>query len=135
MESQTSPPHIFDKIFWPVIKAVWEPFSLKRSHWWHWLPYGQQPSYLLKIPADHNAAPRHSAWHNLIQTNFGWSKVAVTKPKNYFGLYRWGFKSREGAKNKLEVCALILQGPVANLIGPHDMELFAELSPTISRLN
>jgi hypothetical protein len=135
MQFKTYPKQFEDVIFWPIIRAVWEPFSLKRSHWWHWINYDKVPSGAMSLPQDANAKPRHaSIWHNLIQTNFGWKKIAILKPKNYAGNYRLGFIGHEGNLNKKQICTLVLQGCVGILLSPYSFEFFAESYPERSPL-
>jgi hypothetical protein len=130
MQFETHPKQFEDALFWPIIKTVWEPFSLKRSHWWHWINYDQIPNNLLSIQPDEDAKPRHAGIrYNLIQTNFGWKKVAVLKPKKYSGKYQCGFVSQEGSKYKTQLCTVILQGPVAVLLSPYGFNFFAKSYP------
>jgi len=130
MSFKTFPRQFEDILFWPIIRTVWEPFSFKRSHWWHWLNYDREPKYLLEIPINNQAATRHEGIkNNLIQTNFNWNQAAILKPKDYEGEYRCGFVGQEGHISKNQVCALILQGPVAVLLSPYQIKFFAESFP------
>ena len=82
---KTNPWHWLDWIVWPLLKIFWEPFSLKKSHWWHWRK--MEPCDLLNASlgdlktatahADRLAKPAESLWDNFYQRNFGWKKVAI----------------------------------------------------------
>ncbi len=116
-----------DKIIWPILRAVWEPFSKKKVHWWHWKNYKGDIGNAIKLDGDRNTSPRHaSIWKNLYFTNFSWSRCAVLKPKNYTGLYKRGFRAEEGGLIKTELCNVLLSGTHAGLVvGPSDTEFFA----------
>jgi hypothetical protein len=119
---KTKPRHIFDIIIWPIIRIFWEPFSLKRSHWWHWRKYDKEITDTVTVNGDQKAQPRNNHWQDLIQTNFLWKKSIVLKP-NKNTPYHLGFISKH--ENKCQICSIVLQGPVGLLLSPHKVEFFA----------
>ena len=121
-----------DYIVWPILKIFWEPWSGKKSHWWHWTPYKGLPIISFMVSKDSDAGER-ALWtfapSNLWRTNFAWKKVAVMEPAdNYQGCYQVGFIADE-ATHKQELCALILQGKSAGLVGAYDDKFFAITYP------
>ena len=128
---KTAHPSWEDKILWPIIALIWEPFSLKRVHWWHWKRYDGPLGNFIHLEGDKTTSPRHtSLFKNLLFTNFTWSQCAVLRPKNYDGLYRRGFRAQEGDILKTEICDVLLSGPHAGLIvGPADTDFFAIAYP------
>ena len=126
MKFSTQPSHIYDEIFWPIIRLVWEPFSLKRSHWWHWIVYKKEITSFIAIPGIRSNTTRHQSFlGNFFKTNLGWKSVVVLSPLSFQGTYQRWFRAKEGDVEKIEICILILQGPVAALIGPYDTDFFA----------
>ena len=128
---KTAHPCWQDKILWPVIAFVWEPFSLKRVHWWHWKKYDGDLGGYIHLEGDKSTNPRHtSLFKNLLFTNFTWSRCAVLRPKNYNGLYRRGFRAQEGDELKTEICDVLFSGAHAGLVvGPADTDFFAVSYP------
>jgi hypothetical protein len=120
----------FEWFLWPFLKILWEPFSKKRSHWWHWksvnieIPEG----YGVFVRMNPFAKPRDTFWSNLIQTNFGWKKVVIIEPINpvpHNGNYKIGFiNSREFTNQK--ICEFLVRDgtKVALLCGPNHFEVF-----------
>lgn len=122
---------MFDFILRPVIAFLWEPASLKRSHWWHWnRSTYSDPGHMLLIDGYKKAKKRNSFWRNLIQTNFAWKMTAVISPVDYQGEYQLGYieVDRNGRKNK-NTCALILEGETAVLRGPEDVLFYGTSYP------
>lgn len=120
---ETYPKHLFDYCLWPIIKILWEPISLKRSHWWHWKKISNKNLNLNKtinILGHKKSKNRNGYWNNFWQTNMGWKKsivldtVARTR-------YQIGYIDNE----KTEICSIILSGPTAVLIGPKETQFFA----------
>jgi hypothetical protein len=120
-----------DSLLWPVIKIIWESFSLKRVHWWHWHEYKGDLGGFVSVEGDKSARSRHKSFKdNLLLTNFLWTKCAVVRPKDYDGLYRRGFRATEGGVVKTELCDVLLSGTHAGLIvGPSDTDFFAVSYP------
>jgi hypothetical protein len=116
-----------DKFLWPIIKIVWEPFSLKKVHWWHWQKFDGEIGPVIKVAGDKSSLERRANFFaNLYYTNFSWSKCAVLSPMHFRGEYRRGFRAIEGGEIRTELCNVLLSGPHAGLIvGPSDTEFFA----------
>lgn len=133
---ETSPRHWMDVVFWPLLMAFWEPFTRKRSHWWHWKPYHGQLVHAKRIARDLDAAPRRGSWFsNFYQTNFGWRTAVILEPRHYCGKYHIGFQSNErklveddlimDSELHLEYCTVVLSGRSAALVGPDPVLFFA----------
>lgn len=132
----TSPHHPFDDWLWPIIKIIWEPFSLKRSHWWHWRPYQGPAQFRQRLAGNLAAKARRGFWSTLIQTNFAWTQVAIIEPKEYTGAYQVGFCGPEISSPQAserwyqgQLCAMIIEGPSALLVGSGDLYYFAKAYP------
>lgn len=141
LELKTRPRHLFDFTIWWLIRFIWEPFSGKRSHWWHWrdfysirhdlsllLPYAQE------FEGSKKAGRRFGFWRNLFQTNFGWQQVIVFRPLingtiPYEGTYQIGFKAIEENMLVAKMCTLVLQDFTAVLRGPYKTSFFAVTYP------
>jgi len=146
---RTKPIHVFNFILWWLIKLVWEPFSLKRSHWWHWqikpLPEGSKP---IVVKGDSNEKERATKWLNFSLTNFGWQKVVLLgtykvvssdKAVNqqgdkmcYFDItcksYQIGWNQKSNSKfkaNEFEVCTIVQNGIIGLLVGPGETNFYA----------
>jgi hypothetical protein len=131
---KTYPRHRLDVVLWPLLRLLWEPFSKKQSHWWHWRPYeGTVPENFREyMEGDGTARPRKGILGNLIQTNFGWKKVAILGHSNHYGhpiLYQLGFTSTENGVRKKELCTVVLNDYCAALLGPSPTEFFAVSYP------
>ncbi|WKZ24680.1 MAG: hypothetical protein QY321_03635 [Patescibacteria group bacterium] len=120
-------PSLYYWPLWLLVKLLWEPFSLKRSHWWTWIkdPFINDQQMMMKVeaPGDLKARPRDTFWGNFWQTNFGWQTCSILCPEDLSQEYQVGF-IRE-YDNKKMYCSLILNGPVAILQGPKEMKFFA----------
>jgi hypothetical protein len=126
-EWQTSPTSWLDWTLWPLLRVVWEPFSKKRSHWWHWLTYARQIQDPVVVQGHPNAMDRSSPWQDFFQTNFGWKDVVVVKPVNYKGLWHIGFSNQQKNGKVTQYCSILFneQEKVAPLVGPTDTTFFA----------
>ncbi len=125
---ETYPKHIFDNVFWPVLQVIWEPFSKKRSHWWHWQETPLLPNLLdagLIVPGYSGSKIRKNFLSNLWQTNFGWKGVAIISPTDYQGKYRVGYREFSESGCRSEVCSIVLSDKVAVLRGPKNVVYFA----------
>ncbi len=132
MKLRTHPRHWLDFTLWPLLRLFWEPFSKKRSHFWHWQPFDRSApeNFRERVDRDGCARERAGLLANLFQTNFGWRSVAILCPAVRNGnAYQLGFISREGNAHKRELCAIVLDGPCAALVGPHEVEFFAVAYP------
>lgn len=126
---RTQPFHLFDVIFWWLIKLVWEPFSLKRSHWWHWqmriLPESASP---LEVTGDELDIPRNTKWRVFFLTNFGWHKVALIAPvEPRMSPYQVGWNQACNPKfkeNEFEICTIALCSGICLLVGPGKTNFF-----------
>lgn len=124
----SNPRHWLDIVLWPILRVLWEPFSRKQSHWWHW----RRVDNRVMIRAHSSiVVPRHSTsregrsfWGNFFQRNFGWKHVAILTPSNPKYRYRIGFY-RRGHFHERQLCSIILRGPCAVLIGDEDINFFA----------
>ena len=119
----TYPKNWKDKWVWPLIKIVWEPFMLKHSHWWHWLPYKDSVLQSITVQGNPKFKSRTTLWDEFFQTNIAWHKAVLLQPKDYMGLYRLGFRSVSEQKN--EICSILLKGKAAALVGSQNLEFFA----------
>ncbi|MFA5184302.1 MAG: hypothetical protein WC456_02130 [Patescibacteria group bacterium] len=124
---KTKPSHWLDIVFWPLLRFFWEPFSVKQSHWWHWLPY-QKPlpddNDCLTLAADPVAKRADKFWPNFYERNFGWQKIALLSVYDngrLAGNYRLGYS----CGTKKEICSILLNRGVSVLIGPTDTAFFA----------
>jgi len=119
----TEPQHFLDRFLWPLLRLIWEPFSKKRSHWWHWkntnLIYAEKNS-TLTIKGNPSAGSRSGFWRNLWQTNFGWKSALIIKPK-LSTKYKVGFFDHKEAK----ICSIIMDGEIALLEGSDPVNFFA----------
>lgn len=129
----------WDYTLWPLLKIFWEPFSKKRSHFWHWQVYNGpidlNPSkgYCAVVEKDPLVKNRRSFWANLWQTNFGWKRVALlchTEPRPL--RFHLGFYNSD--KQQKEICWLILTGYTAVLKGNEDTIFFAVDADTLKQL-
>lgn len=131
---KTYPSHWLDIILWPILKIIWEPFSKKESHFWHWSNYKPRLDLVIAtVYGDHRAGKRNGFISNLIQTNFSWQKIAILKP-NTEKEYQIGFMSDEGDVSKSQVCSIILHGECAALVGPYDVKFFAISYPEAEQI-
>lgn len=122
-ELKTSPVHWLDVALWPLLKILWEPLSLKRSHWWHWrsISSSRINGYpFIKSKGGSKEKPRTGLWSNFWQTNIAWKKAIVLSPM-IPGEYQIGYTSAK----KTEICSIILDGPTALLKGSEDSKFFA----------
>jgi hypothetical protein len=124
---QTSPTHWLDWTLWPLLRVVWEPFSHKRTHWWHWRTYTGQIEDPIVVQGHPNAIDRSSWWNNFYQTNFGWKNVIVVEPEGYRGLWHLGFSTRQDTGGVTQYCTVLFNGQeqVGPLVGPYDTIFFA----------
>jgi hypothetical protein len=122
-----SPYHWLDFTPLPILlKIFWEPFSKKKSHWWHWRKFDQSKvRHELNVEGYSDAQPRDTVIQNLVQTNFKWQHVLILEPDTD-GLnkyYQIGFlEPKSGICQK---CSLVLKGLTAVLVGPNDVLFFA----------
>jgi hypothetical protein len=123
----TSPPSLYDWTLWPLLRVVWEPFSKKRSHWWHWRTYTGQIHNSVVAKGHPKAIDRSIAWENFYQTNFGWNDVVVLRPVDYNGLWHLGFSAKQDNGQLTQYCAIVFEGQkkIAALVGPYDITFFA----------
>ncbi|TSC55342.1 MAG: hypothetical protein G01um101418_974 [Parcubacteria group bacterium Gr01-1014_18] len=121
MLRKTNPVHFLDLVLWPLLQLLWEPFSRKNSHFWHWRAFRGEVSGQVKIQGSPASRPRKSLWDYLWQTNFSWDNCIVFKPRYDFP-YRIGYRSL--GEGKTEMCSVILRGESAALIGGGDVEFF-----------
>ena len=126
-EWQTSPISWLDWALWPLLRVVWEPFSKKRTHWWHWLTYVGQIQDPIVVQGRPNEEDRSSPWQNFFQTNFGWKDVVVVKPVNYRGRWHIGFSTQQENGRVTQYCSVLFneQEKVASLVGPTNTTFFA----------
>ncbi len=125
---KTKPRHWLDLVFWPTLKLVWEPFSLKKSHWWHWLPYeGVLPNheYCLTVGGDPKAKKADDFWPNFYERNFGWQKVALLHVYDDKGRLAEDYHLGYSLGAKKEICSLLLSHGVGALLGPEPTTFFA----------
>lgn len=120
-------------MFWSLALAL--EFALKvltkrQSRFWHWGPLceyipDEAPFGMVSIGGDSDAKPRTGKWSSFWQTNFGWKKVVILRPQTWMGLYHIGFMTVENGVPKIECCELLIEGAVACLVGPSDVDFFA----------
>lgn len=122
---KTNPHHQLDGIFWTVLKIFWEPLSLKRSHWWHWInlppeKLGNNFPFVVSNGCQ-TAKSREGFWPNFWQTNFGWKTAVIITPRTN-GEYLIGFMDENG---RTQICSIIMNGHIALLEGPTKTKFFA----------
>lgn len=112
------PGHILDYLLWPLLQRTWEKWSKKRSHWWHWRSFAGEVVAPLFVRADITAT-KSVFWGS----NFHWQEVVILQPlpEHAHRYYQVGFRS--GGVTQL--CSLVVDGPVAMLLGPRTVEFFA----------
>lgn len=124
--------YLYDRLLWPILKIFWEPFSKKRSHWWHWKVFwGGQSEEKHVTVAGKNVKSRDTFWSMLIQTNFVWKNVVILKPdgdkiKNV-NFYQIGYIENRAEIEHIEICSILipLEQEVGLLIGPNEVTFFA----------
>ncbi|MFA5155627.1 MAG: hypothetical protein WC453_04305 [Patescibacteria group bacterium] len=125
---ETQPSHWLDTIFWPLLRFFWEPFSVKHSHWWHWLSY-QEPlpdnEDCLIIAANPAARRANKFWPNFYERNFGWQQVALLNVYDDTGQPARNYRAGYSCGAKKEICSILLSRGVGVLIGPEDTLFFA----------
>ena len=117
--------HLLDYTLGLLLRFFWEPFALKRSHFWHWHSINKSIVSTLDIEPDQMAEIRSGLLSQLLQTNFRWKKVSIIKPKNYTGEYQIGFLANENGIIKNELCDIIVKNKIGVLLGPYKTNFFA----------
>ncbi len=122
-----------DNMIQSLVWWIARKFTRKESMFWHWGPFPNKPPFTILIPGDPNAKLRKGWWQGIWQTNFGWKKVVVLEPMidkdtPYPKAYRIGFIS--DMEQRQQVCAVLLKGRCACLIGPHATKFFAVVMNT-----
>ena len=140
---RTNPSNWKDAVLWPILRVLFEPFSRKQSHWWHWrkIDPGAWPRNsirpILNIPPgelDLTARERTGPWSRFWQTNFGWRKVVIVRP----GDWDWTTWNEQKHSQPYQVgfflpghghgyiCSVVIKGtPCALLLGPRPVDFFA----------
>ncbi|MFA6995432.1 MAG: hypothetical protein WC249_03445 [Patescibacteria group bacterium] len=124
--------YLYDRLLWPILKIFWEPFSKKRSHWWHWKTFwgGQSPERHVTVIGK-NVKNRDTFWTMLTQTNFVWKNVVILKPVGdeikdaHF--YQVGYIENREKIEHIEICSILIPigQAVGLLVGPNDITFFA----------
>lgn len=125
---EAHPRHILDVVLWPILRVLWEPFSRKQSHFWHWKPFeGSIPEPFQEyVDPDKGARPVDGWWTEFWNTNFGWKKVVIFRPANPAKKYHLGFMRREGnGVARKEICTCVLDGACAAAVSPYNTKYFA----------
>ncbi len=131
----------------PVLKLLWNPISIKQSHFWNWEVYNDWIGQTLVVQKCDKAKNRNSFWGNLWQTNFGWKSIEFIRPVSFgFNLnadeyilsfetedYHLGFYNKDKSQN--EICWLKLNGLTAVLAGDKDTEFFALNAKTMKPMD
>lgn len=120
--------NFWQKILRFILGIFWEPFSIKKSHWWDWTIYSKEIVLERFVLGNSDAKTRNTFCSNLWQTNFGWKKcIIVSAPQNFksrVNTYQVGFiPETEGIK----LCSLIFERDqrLAMLVGKDDFKIFA----------
>jgi len=122
---KTKPKHWLDFILWPLLKLFWEPFSVKNSHFWHWVDFDKNlihKDIFFSVEGSIESKPRKKFLSNLWQTNFGWKKALILEPETD-GEYWLGFF--ELSTGKCQLCSVVLEGKVGILVGHNEVYFFA----------
>jgi len=119
--------YFYEYILCPILRIVLEPFSLKKSYWWHWVFYYKRiPERFIKnIDGDPEAKPRDGFVSSFWQTNFGWKKIALLKCVDiYVGEIRYGFID---SNDRVKICTYSQDSSskIALLVGPESLRFFA----------
>ena len=122
----------FSLWFWTlglILKVVWEPISLKRSHFWNWSVFDNAKNIIntktgYVTGREIRSGSRNTRWSMLWQTNFGWQSIVVVYPKNA-SCYRILFSSKSSDFKRLEICDLLVDGYIGLLIGPDETRFYA----------
>jgi hypothetical protein len=120
------PRHWLDFVLWPFLRIVWEPFSKKQSHWWHWRPYaGDIPEKCFTdFVSNSDAKSGNHGLASLWQRNFGWKTVVMVRVDGGTenSEYLFGFEINEHR----EICSMVLRNFGAGmLVGPDPVRFFA----------
>lgn len=115
----TQPVSWLDWVAWPVLRVIWEPFSYKRSHWWHWRNTAR-PNEWLPIVGDPLANSQTDAWSIFYNTNFAWQTWVELAPVGYQGSWQVGYT----VGSTTQVCAIVLTKTCRVLIGNGDVGYF-----------
>ena len=101
-----------------LIKVIFEPFSLKRSHWFSWIKDELSERDIkdfpkLLVPGSSKAKPRNTELKNFLYTNFIWKEAAIVEPVDEeVTEYQVGI-TREYDK-KIMYCSVVLSRDMAN---------------------
>lgn len=128
-----------DILILPFLIALWEPFSRKNTHWWHWKHFTQEvPSHYLTPPQKDPTAKDRSKnrWSALWQTNFGWREVVVLSPKiaSEFKIGFWCPEDKRPGKDRMLCSVVVKNGVAACLVGPKPIQFFAITNDGFTRL-
>ena len=124
------PVTFLDILLAPLLRLIWEPLSMKRSHWFNWEKAAashtlrELKGYCLIVPGNGWAHGWRTPFGRFWQLNFGWKRVAIVRLKSHYDResYQIGFIPPSGIP---EVCSLVVTGSVALLIGPEATNFFA----------
>lgn len=134
---RSSPVHWLDFWFWPVLRATWEPFSRKNSHFWHYYDSESQhhPTPLV-LEADPFALNRYSNGFSMFwATNFGDPTIVVVEADDHDGLMQIAYKTTVGGKTISQRCAVVVEKRFALIMSCVPIMLFAYSYPDYSPVN
>lgn len=124
MIQKTKPFNILNYILWPIIQLLWESFSIKHAHFWHWMKYEKQISKFAVINRENvNEKEIKNRWDVFFQLNLKWNSCVILKPKESIEEFRVGYNYN----NKQELSSIILRPneTFGMLIGPGESKFFA----------
>ena len=114
---------------WFLIKAVWEPFSRKRSHFFMWDKKTLTKEHLEKCPpltilGNPLAEARGDPWSNFQLTNFGWKQTVKIRPDPKEKAIDYVVAFTREYDGVTMYSMLVMRGSSALLLGPEDINIY-----------
>ena len=127
---------ILPPIYWLLllipIKLFWEPFSLKRSHWFTWLKRKERHgirykdinnNLLITVSNDPSLSISRFPIENFIGLNWTWRMTTILRPVSHKEKYQIGFIRQDGI---IVFCSVVIpNGPIAVIQSPVVNKFFA----------
>lgn len=130
----TSPRVWQDNLLWPILAKVFEPFSRKNAHWWHYYNAPMPEHWIprLSLTEDRDAINRYgNLWNMFWATNFGDPNVVVLgpafQPLPYH--YQIGYVARVNNRLVVQRCSIVLNSLFGFILTDHPVGVWAESWP------